>query len=126
MPFAFTDDGSGLLSAPRNNVRYFYAVTAFDVNSFVSGPASLESQRTARAVIPVRQASNVTTAELTSGVFGSDGVELTPDPTTFLIDASTGRFSGPPPATAATALSGVFAPLIPSLLPALDLTATTR
>ena len=44
----FTDDGSGLLSAPRNNVRYFYSVTAFDVNSFASGPSSLESQRSAR------------------------------------------------------------------------------
>ena len=49
---------SGLLSAPRNNVRYFYSVTAFDVNSFVSGPASLESQRAAKAIIPVKPASN--------------------------------------------------------------------
>jgi hypothetical protein len=125
VPFAFTDDGSGLLSAPRNNVRYFYAVTAFDVNSFVSGPASLESQRAARAVVPVRQASNVATATLTSGVFGADGTELNPEPATpFTIDPQTGRFSGPPPASAAAALQGVFAPLIPSLLPSLDLTAT--
>ncbi len=77
VPFAFTDDGSGLLSAPRNNVRYFYAVTAFDVNSFVSGPASLESQRTARAVVPVNQASNVTTAVAAARTFGwRDGTEL--------------------------------------------------
>jgi len=124
VPFAFTDDGSGLVSAPRNNVRYFYAVTAFDVNSFVSGPASLESQRSARAVVPVRQAPNVTTAQLTSGVFGSDGTELNGEPGDFAIDPQTGRFNHAPPPTAAAALQGVFAPLVPSLLPALDLTAT--
>jgi hypothetical protein len=124
VPFAYTDDGSGLLSAPRNNVRYFYAVTAFDVNSFVSGPASLESQRAARAVVPVHQASNVQTAQLTSGVFGSDGTQLEGEPGDFAIDPETGRFNHTPPPTAATALQGVFAPLIPTLLPSLDLSAT--
>jgi hypothetical protein len=124
VPFAYTDDGSGLLSAPRNNVRYFYAVTAFDVNSFVSGPASLESQRAARAVVPTHQASNVATAELISGVFGSDGSQLEGEPGDFAIDPETGRFNHAPPATAAAALQGVFAPLIPTLLPSLDLTAT--
>ena len=123
VPFAFTDDGSGLLSAPRNNVRYFYTVTAFDVNSFASGPSSLESQRIARAVVPVQAASNVTTAQLESGIVGDDGTELDPA-TPFTIDEHTGRFSGPPPATAATALEGVFAPLVPVLLPSLELTAT--
>jgi hypothetical protein len=123
VPFAFTDDGSGLLSAPRNNVRYFYTVTAFDVNSFASGPSSLESQRISRAVVPVEPAPNVTTANLESGIFGGDGEEL--DPTiAFTIDPSTGRFSGPPPPTVVEALQGVFAPLVPVLLPELDLTAT--
>ena len=124
VPFAYTDDGSGLLSAPRNNVRYFYAVTAFDVNSFVSGPASLESQRAARAVVPVHSASNVTNAELSSGVFGSDGTQLDPEPGDFAIDPETGKFNHAPPATAAASLQGVFAPLVPVLLPTLDLTAT--
>jgi hypothetical protein len=124
VPFAYTDDGSGLLSAPRNNVRYFYTVTAFDVNSFVSGPASLESQRAARAVVPVHQASNVQTAQLTSGVFGSDGTQLDGEPGDFAIDPETGRFNHAPPPTAAAALAGAFAPLIPTLLPSLDLTAT--
>jgi hypothetical protein len=125
VPFAYTDDGTGLLSAPRNNVRYFYAVTAFDVNSFVSGPASLESQRTARAVVPVHQASNVRTAELTATFLGDDGTELSAEPTTpFTIDPETGRFSGPPPASGLAQLEAAFAPLIPSLLPALSLTAT--
>ncbi len=125
VPFAFTDDGSGLLSAPRNNVRYFYTVTAFDVNSFGSGPSTLESQRIARAVVPVRQAPNVTTAVLESGITGADGTELNPEPATpFAIDPASGRFNGPPPPTAAAALEGVFAPLVPVLLPSLSLTAT--
>jgi hypothetical protein len=125
VPFAFTDDGSGLLSAPRNNVRYFYTVTAFDVNSFASGPSSLESQRISRAVVPTRQAPNVTAAELESGILGGDGEPLTDEAAVpFTIDPSTGRFSGTPPATTVNALAGVFAPLIPVLLPALDLTAT--
>jgi hypothetical protein len=124
VPFAFTDNGSGLLPAPRNNVRYFYSVTAFDINSFVSGPSSLESQRTAKAVTPVRPATNVTAPELASGFFGSDGTELSSTPTTpFTIDPDKGTFSGPPPATALDALSGVFAPLVPALLPALNLSA---
>jgi hypothetical protein len=125
VPFAFVDDGSGLTSAPRNNVRYFYAVTAFDVNSFQSGPSSLESQRLARAVVPTRQAANVAEAQLQSGVFGDDGTQLSATPAEpFTIDQETGRFSTTPPATAVGALQGAFAPLIPTLLPSLDLSAT--
>jgi hypothetical protein len=98
VPFVYVDNGAGLLSAPRNNVRYFYAVTAFDVNSFVSGPASLESQRAAKAIIPVRPASNAEVAStVTQGFFGR-GTALT-DSTLPTIDPATGKFSGPfPPA----------------------------
>jgi hypothetical protein len=98
VPFVYVDNGSGLLSAPRNNVRYFYAVTAFDVNSFVSGPASLESQRSAKPIIPVRPASNAEVAStVTQGFFGR-GTALT-DSTLPTIDPATGKFSGPfPPA----------------------------
>jgi hypothetical protein len=121
VPFAYTDDGSGLVGAPRNNVRYFYTVTAFDVNSFQSGPSSLESQRIARAVVPARQAPNVTTATLSSGLFGDDGVELDSD-VAYTIDPATGRFTGSPPPT--DGATGIFAPLVPVLLPAVSLTAT--
>ncbi len=98
VPFIFTDNGSGLLSAPRNNVRYFYSVTAFDVNSFVSGPASLESQRAAKPIVPVKPASNAeVSSTITPGFFGRD-VSLT-DSTLPTIDPATGKFSGPfPPA----------------------------
>ena len=46
VPFQFVDHGV------RNNFRYFYAVTAFDVNSVQSGPTSLESARRTHAVTP--------------------------------------------------------------------------
>ncbi len=102
VPFVYTDNGSGLLSAPRNNVRYFYSVTAFDANSFVSGPASLESQRAAKPIIPVKPASNaVVSSTITPGFFGRD-VSLT-DSTLPTIDPATGKFSGPfPPANGQT------------------------
>jgi hypothetical protein len=120
VPFAYTDNGSGLLSAPRNNVRYFYSVTAFDINSLTSAPGSLESQRVTKPATPVVGASNVQAAELTSSISGDDGVEL--DPTApFTIDGATGKFSGTPPPT--DGVSGAFAPLVPVLLPALSLTA---
>ena len=121
VPFAFTDDGSGLLSAPRNNVRYFYSVTAFDVNSFTSAPGSLESQRVTKAVTPVRPASNVQTASLSSTISGDDGKQLDPS-AAWNIDPASGRFIGSPPPT--NGVSGTFAPLVPVLLPALTLTAT--
>ena len=47
IPFLFVDHGV------RNSLRYFYAVSAFDVNSVASGPSSLESQRKTKAVTPM-------------------------------------------------------------------------
>jgi len=95
VPFIFVDHGV------RNSVRYFYSVTAFDVNSVVSGPSSLESSRATKPVTPVVAPTNVFGSDsISSGQFGRD-VELTSTavPT---IDAS-GRFSGPfPPANGAT------------------------
>ena len=46
VPFAFVDRGV------RNSFTYFYAVTAFDINSLQSGPSSLESPRRMKPVIP--------------------------------------------------------------------------
>ena len=91
VPFVFVDETA------RNNLRYFYAVTAFDINSFQSGPSSLESPRATKSVTPVASASNHdNTAEVTVSMQGR-GVVLNnaaPLPT---IDPATGRFSGPMP-----------------------------
>jgi hypothetical protein len=90
VPFVFVD------RTPRNNFRYFYSVTAFDVNALESGPTSLESPRNTKEVTPVRPASNYeNTASLTVHVIGR-GVAMdtviTQDPT---INPANGRFSGP-------------------------------
>ncbi|HYC32071.1 MAG TPA: hypothetical protein VEB59_07245, partial [Gemmatimonadales bacterium] len=91
VPFVFVDNNV------RNSLRYFYAVTAFDVNSLSSGPSSLESPRVTKAVTPIPQASNENTDIVTTGgVFGR-GVEL-PEGDLPTIDPETGRFSGPFPA----------------------------
>ena len=94
IPFAFVDEG--VLSS----LTYFYAVTAFDVNSVRSGPTSLESARVGRAVTPRAPAGNARAALLVESVQGDDGVALdilAPWPT---IDTATGTFSGNVPPTA--------------------------
>ncbi|HJR15558.1 MAG TPA: hypothetical protein VJ808_01795, partial [Gemmatimonadales bacterium] len=93
VPFVYVDETA------RNNLRYFYAVTAFDINSFQSGPSSLESPRSTKSITPAATASNYqNTSDVTVSMQGR-GVVLdntAPDPT---IDPATGRFSGPfPPA----------------------------
>ena len=115
VPFGYID------REPKNNFRYFYSVTAFDVNSYQSGPSSLESPRVAKPVTPSVTGSNVVPPQLLSGLLGADGQPLDQD-RPFTIDAATGRFNGTPPAT--NGVSAAFAPLIPALLPALNVTAT--
>ncbi|MBI4419689.1 MAG: hypothetical protein HY560_02605, partial [Gemmatimonadetes bacterium] len=114
VPFAFIDKGV------RNSFNYFYAVTAFDLNSLKSGPSSLESARITKSATPRAPSPNQVNATLISGLFGDDNTQLDPR-SPWSIDPNTGRFSGAPPAT--DALTGVFAPLVPALLPALNLTA---
>jgi hypothetical protein len=114
VPFGYIDN------EPKNNFRYFYAVTAFDVNSFQSGPSSLESPRIGKPVTPSVTGTNVVAPVLTSSITGTAGTALNVD-APFDIDAATGRFNGTPAPT--NGVSGAFAPLIPALLPALDLKA---
>ncbi len=90
VPFSYVD------RTPRNNFRYFYSVTAFDVNSIESGPSSLESPRNTKPVTPVRPAPNyVNSANIVSHVVGR-GVAMdtiiSANPT---INPTTGVFSGP-------------------------------
>jgi hypothetical protein len=98
IPFVFVDN------AVRNNFRYFYSVTAFDVNSWQSGPTSLESPRNTIATVPVASASNyVSSGGITSiEILGRTQVldASAPLPT---LDPVNGTFSGPmPPADAAS------------------------
>ncbi len=89
VPFIFVDRGV------RNSLRYFYAVTAFDVNSAVSGPSSLESARVTKPVIPAPSASNnPIETSVERHVVGRDvATDTLFDPPT--LDPVTGRFSGP-------------------------------
>ena len=91
VPFIFVDRGV------RSNLRYFYSVTAFDINSFQSGPSSIESPRNTKPVVPIAPAGNLqSTATLNSFVEGR-GVNVSSG-TTPTIDPVTGRFSGKFPA----------------------------
>lgn len=99
--FAYVD------RAVRNSFTYYYAVTAFDVNSFTSGPSALESPRVTQSTIPRGAGSNTTATALVTGVFGADGTELDPGAQYPTIDTLTGTFSGNmPPANAAALVLG--------------------
>jgi hypothetical protein len=94
VPFTYLDNGV------RSNLRYFYSVTAFDVNSIQSGPSNIESPRNTKSITPQAEASNFeNTATLTNNIVGrgiaQDSV-ITAVPS---LDPATGKFSGPfPPA----------------------------
>jgi hypothetical protein len=96
VPFVFTDHNV------RNSLRYFYAVTAFDVNSAASGPSSLESARLTKSVTPTSAPNNVeSTVSAVATVLDRNGTALT-NTTVPSIDPATGKFSGPfPPANGA-------------------------
>lgn len=70
IPYIYVDNNV------RNNFRYFYVVTAFDVNSVASGPSSLESSKASTiAVTPQALASNLAqTGTLTSAMVGRGGI----------------------------------------------------
>jgi hypothetical protein len=93
VPFTFVDKGV------RSNLRYFYSVTAFDINSFQSGPSSIESPRNTKPVTPVALASNyqnqVTSSQVSIVGRGQTLDTAAPLPS---IDPTTGMFSGPFPA----------------------------
>jgi hypothetical protein len=90
VPFVFID------KSVRNSFRYFYSVTAFDVNSIESGPTSLESPRVTIPVTPVKPASNaILVGDLQNKMIGRgvwmDSV-FAADP---VLDPAVGTFSGP-------------------------------
>jgi len=86
VPFVFVDQ------SVRNDFRYFYSVTAFDINSVQSGPASFESPRILKSVTPVRPASNFENAVAFSLTVFGRGVPQT-DTIIPTLDSLSGTFS---------------------------------
>ena len=99
VPFAFADE------EVTNNFTYYYAVTAFDVNSEATGPNSLASALQVKSTAPRAFASNLSVAfEAVAAVTGDDGVPLETEPGFFPLenvqpDSATGVFPGPQPPT---------------------------
>jgi len=94
VPFVYTD------ATARNNLRYFYSVVAFDINSFQSGPSTIESARSTKAATPVALASNYTSEAVVTAELTGRGTVLETGGALPTIDPATGTFSGPfPPAT---------------------------
>jgi hypothetical protein len=96
VPFAFIDHGV------QNSFTYYYAVTAFDVNSVASvgaGSTSLESPRSTKTVTPRKASGQQTAGSITeTQVLGGSG-QVLPAGSVPSIDPATGIFSGPfPPA----------------------------
>lgn len=99
VPFVWVDSGV------TNGVPYFYAVTAFDVNSIRSGPSSLESPLVLRAVTPRIPSGR----EMAGGVsavrlLDRNGSELVLGAVPSL-NSATAIFSGPMPPTDAIDVS---------------------
>ncbi|MFN8651104.1 MAG: hypothetical protein U0133_19345 [Gemmatimonadales bacterium] len=93
VPFLFVDHDV------RNSADYFYAVTAFDVNSAQSGPASMESVRLVKRVRPTAPAVNLAASTRVSVTLEGRGKLLDTALAAPTWDPTSGRLSGPfPPA----------------------------
>ena len=91
VPFAFTDHGV------KNSFTYYYAVTAFDVNSVKSvgaGNTALESPRVTKTIVPRKPSSNVVNTVLAQSVQGDAGGPLDPNAPFPTMDPATGTFNG--------------------------------
>lgn len=99
----------------RNLFQYYYSVTAFDVNSIVSGPTSLESAKSTKTVTPRALSANVSSTVTVQGVYGSDGTQLNPGASYPAINPANGTFSGnvPPANDGSFVLSGAVEALSP-------------
>ena len=109
VPFVWRD------STVRNNLTYFYAVTAYDVNAINStgpGRTTLESPRVTRRVTPRAAAINVTHTATMESFLRGRGLTLT-DVELPTIDAA-GRFSKRFPISTAATLEPL--PSVPELL----------
>ncbi len=113
VPWVFEDKaGNCALCGVTNGVNYFYTVTAFDVNSLVSGPASLESGRASKPV----------TVGSTSASFDNQGIgqprvvgrSVRTDDLMPTLNPTTGRFNKAFPPS--NSVSVKLAAFIPELL----------
>ena len=96
IPFAFIDNGV------RNGFRYFYTVSAFDVNSVRSvGPGStaLEGRLPAKSVTPRKSSGQEAGGGATITFASPRGTPLDPNAALPTLDPATGIFSGPMPPT---------------------------
>ncbi len=95
VPFVFTDSGLA------NGVTYYYAVSAFDANSWKSGPSSFESERVVRVATPrVRSSNPVSDEAVVIEMVGGDGAVLD-SAAPFPAMNTNGTLAGPiPPANA--------------------------
>ncbi|HUF11535.1 MAG TPA: hypothetical protein VMN78_00380 [Longimicrobiales bacterium] len=116
VPFAWVD------TDVRSGFRYYYQVRAFDVNSYRSGPSSLESTSDMKSVIVQPQFATLVEGGLTSWLAGGDGEPLDADAPLPTIESLTGVFSGPMPPS--NALELAFSPTIVRFLPAFRLVVT--
>jgi hypothetical protein len=115
VPFAYVDNGA------LNGFRYFYAVTAFDINSVASGPSSLESPLVTKTVTPRATSTNAQAAVLVTGLYGDDNVQLNPQSPFPTIDPANGTFTGIIPPTNSLAFG--FLASVAEALPPGDITA---
>jgi len=108
VPFIYVDHGV------RNGFRYFYSVTAFDINSVKSGPSSLESPLVTQTATPRVSAGQETAGSLGAvELLGAGTTVLDPTATLPTVNATTGIFSGPmPPTNAITVGFGAFLPQV--------------
>jgi hypothetical protein len=108
VPFTFLDN------TVRSNLRYFYSVTAFDVNSFQSGPSTIESPRNTKPIIPQAAAGNFQSAATLTQTVEGRGVLVSQGAVTPTLDPTTGRFSGkqPPADNLTLGFAGAFAQTI--------------
>jgi hypothetical protein len=101
VPFAYTD------TTVRNGFRYFYSVTAFDVNSVASvgvGNTSLESPLVTRTATPRAGSGQEVAGTATFNFLGADGNPIPVNPMPAL-DPVTGNFAGLMPVTDGLSLS---------------------
>jgi hypothetical protein len=117
VPFVYVDRDV------RNGFRYFYSVTAFDINSVKSGPSSLESPLVTQQATPRVSAGQETAGSLGAVELLGRGTTVL-DPTAALptLNATTGIFSGPMPPT--DALTVGFGAFLPQVLAAGNVTVT--